>query len=107
MKTDKPKKKKKGFLEGYKTYDTSNGFGDREEWQGAFFERLGFDEAIEVLGADDPLVLFGLGANATWADVIKAYRRLAIEHHPDKGGDVATMKKINAAFEVLEKRYGK
>lgn len=107
MKTEKPKKKKKGFLEGYKTYDTSQGFGNRQEWQHAFFERLGIDKAIEVLGEDDPLFLFGLTAKAVWDDVILAYRRLARIHHPDLGGTKEMMQKINAAFEVLERRYGK
>jgi DnaJ homolog subfamily A member 2 len=30
-----------------------------------------------------------------------AYRALAMLHHPDKGGDVETMKRINAAWECL------
>ena len=30
-----------------------------------------------------------------------ASRREALEHHPDKGGDEATFKEVNAAYEVL------
>lgn len=102
------KKKKKPFLSGYKKYNPQEeGFGTPESWRGAFFERLGFDKAIEVLGADDPLVLFGLGRDATWSDVLSAYRRLAREHHPDLGGSKEAMQKINAAFEVLERRFQK
>jgi len=106
MKSSKPKKPKKGFLDGYKTYDTSQGFGSRTEWKNAFFERLGFEKAVEVLGDDDPLVLFGLTAQAVWNDVLLAYRKLAMQHHPDKGGTKEMMQKINAAFEVLERRFG-
>lgn len=36
----------------------------------------------------------------TTLDELKAeYRRLAMEHHPDRGGDTETMQKINAAYE--------
>ena len=39
----------------------------------------------------------------------KEFRRLAMIHHPDRGGDVETMKQINAdhdaAFEILKKRH--
>ena len=34
----------------------------------------------------------------------KEYHRLAIIHHPDKGGDLETMKAINNEFEALSKR---
>ena len=48
--------------------------------------------------------------NCKTLDELKAeYRRLAMANHPDCGGDVDTMKKINAdhdaAFEILKKRH--
>lgn len=94
------------FTDNYKTYD-SVGHGSSSEWRSSFYERMGFDKAIEVLGDDDPMVVFGLGANATWEDVLSTYRKLSIKHHPDRGGNSATMIKINAAFEVLERRFCK
>lgn len=106
MKTEK--KPKKPFLSGYKKYNPAEeGFGNPDQWRGAFFDRLGFEKAVEVLGSDDPLVVFGLQRDASWADVLVAYRRLAREHHPDLGGTKEAMQKVNAAFEVLERRYGK
>lgn len=35
------------------------------------------------------------------ADLKKEYRCLALEHHPDKGGDTATMQQVNIEFEGL------
>ena len=37
------------------------------------------------------------------ADLKKQYRKLAIENHPDKGGDTVTMQNINIEFEKLFK----
>ena len=43
----------------------------------------------------------GLDPGASQADVKKAYRKLAMKHHPDKGGDPDTFKKISHAYDVL------
>lgn len=48
--------------------------------------------------AADPFAALGLGADATEADVRAARRRLAFAHHPDRGGDPARMRAVNAAF---------
>merc|ERR1719199_274370 len=39
--------------------------------------------------------------NASEPDIKKAYRKLAVKHHPDKGGDPETFKEITRAYEVL------
>ena len=35
------------------------------------------------------------------ADLKKEYRRLALQHHPDKGGNTAAMQQVNIEFEKL------
>jgi DnaJ family protein A protein 2 len=43
----------------------------------------------------------GVPKTATPDEIKKAYRKLAVKHHPDKGGDPEKFKDINAAYEVL------
>jgi molecular chaperone DnaJ len=46
--------------------------------------------------------ILGVGKNASADEIKKAFRKAAIEHHPDKGGDEAKFKEINEAYEVLK-----
>ena len=43
----------------------------------------------------------GIDKNASPDEIKKAYRKLASQHHPDKGGDTATFQKIQVAYDVL------
>jgi molecular chaperone DnaJ len=43
----------------------------------------------------------GLEKNATAEDVKNAFRRLALQHHPDRGGDAEKFKEANEAYQVL------
>ncbi len=45
----------------------------------------------------------GLSKSATADEIKRAYRKLAMEHHPDKhGGDDAQFKEVSEAYEVLK-----
>ena len=50
------------------------------------------EDLYEVLGVDE---------SATAAEIKKAYRKLSLKHHPDKGGDMAVFKQVTNAYEVL------
>ena len=45
--------------------------------------------------------ILGVDKNANEKDIKKAYRRLAVVHHPDKGGDPEKFKEVTKAFETL------
>jgi molecular chaperone DnaJ len=47
--------------------------------------------------------VLGVGKDASADELKKAFRRLAVQYHPDKeGGDEAKFKEINEAYEVLK-----
>lgn len=43
----------------------------------------------------------GIDQSATESEIKAAYKRQAMKHHPDRGGDEATFKEISKAYEVL------
>merc|ERR1712166_382746 len=43
----------------------------------------------------------GVAKNATASEIKKAYRKLAVKHHPDKGGDPDTFKEISKAYDIV------
>ena len=45
--------------------------------------------------------LLGCAKDASDADIKKAFRKSAMTHHPDKGGDPEKFKEISKAYEVL------
>ena len=45
--------------------------------------------------------ILGVSKGAAAADIKRAYRRLASQHHPDKGGDTARFQEIEEAYRVL------
>ncbi len=55
----------------------------------------------EVLEA---YALLGLPSSASFDSIRQRFRELALEHHPDRGGDGAVMQEINRAYALLRER---
>lgn len=51
----------------------------------------------------DALSVLGLAAGASWEEIKRAYRHLASEHHPDRGGETATFIAVRQAYEILSR----
>lgn len=50
----------------------------------------------------DPYAALGLPPTATLDEAKAAYRRLAMQHHPDRGGDAEAFKRVKEAWEWIE-----
>lgn len=46
--------------------------------------------------------ILGVSKGASADEIKKAFRRAAVQHHPDRGGDEAKFKELNEAYEVLK-----
>lgn len=73
---------------------------DVEALLNGFWRRF---EAAE--GRAEALAVLGLEADADWTEVKGRYRRLAMAHHPDRGGDEERLREIHAAMATLEACY--
>lgn len=61
----------------------------------------------ETLSIEDALKIFNMKATpSTKAELDKIYKQLALKNHPDLGGSLDMMKKINMAKDVLSKNIG-
>jgi len=49
----------------------------------------------------NPYQTLGVERNATPDEIKRAYRRLAGQHHPDKGGDTSRFQEIQSAYDIL------
>lgn len=51
--------------------------------------------------AKDYYQILGVNKGASQDEIKKAFRKLAHQHHPDKGGETSKFKEINEAYQVL------
>lgn len=50
----------------------------------------------------DYYTILGAAEDATRSEIERLYKRRAVEHHPDRGGDEERMKALNEAYAVLK-----
>jgi hypothetical protein len=123
-------KPKKTFAEidaARKRYNPKvEGYGNAAEWRGAFYERMGFEEAqrvkeeaqksgkwrseYRIIGEMAGEVI---SEGSVWNEIKAAFRKAALNCHPDrsavhgKSKEVAEaeFKQVNAAYTILERKY--
>jgi len=64
------------------------------------------DFLLESMTLDDAKKIFGLNVVSSKDDVVKLYRKLSMQNHPDRGGSNEKMAEINQAKELLLKNIG-
>ena len=55
----------------------------------------------KMVSKRDYYEILGVSKSAGVDEIKKAYRKLALQHHPDKGGDAEKFKEISEAYAVL------
>ena len=75
---------------------------------GGFFKNFGGgfggeedDDSTKEVDNKKLYEVLEVAPTATQEEIKKAYKKMALKHHPDKGGDIDKFKEINAANEVL------
>lgn len=91
-------------------YGTYEGYrGDPTEWRFAFQERFSKAEILLYLGNRTAWEVLGVAANASLEEIKAAYRKRAMETHPDvhPGIDRSLFQAVQAAYQQLEDPNGR
>ena len=67
--------------------------------------RKWIDILVEMSAAEARSVFFQLGVNTNYltpAELKSKYRQLMMQHHPDRGGDVAVAQQLSSAYDALK-----
>lgn len=77
--------------------------GSVESWADAFRQRFSNAEIKEILKDESPWGILGLTPGASQDDIKRAFRKKAVETHPDRnpGIDRSVFQKVNAAYQTL------
>jgi bifunctional non-homologous end joining protein LigD len=84
-------------LRKYETYDTSEGFGNPDQWRSAFNSILGKSTSI-----DEAHTILGTSKNTPYSQLKARYYKLSKQFHPDKNPNtLSQFQKINNAYKTL------
>ena len=90
------------LLEHYRDYDRF--FSARSDTVAGLLESF-WAKFRDFSESDEAYMTLGVTAQTSWEDIQKAYRLLASEHHPDRGGEGEQFIQIRKAFETLKRRH--
>lgn len=72
-----------------------------ERWGSGQMVEQAFTGFLSLPAPEQPFQVLGISANATRDEIEDAHARLAMTHHPDRGGDSDQMARINAARDAM------
>ncbi|MBU2885054.1 DnaJ domain-containing protein [Gilvimarinus agarilyticus] len=67
-----------------------------------FWQNLG-RQPVATAERSRALHIMGLAEPVSWSAIKQRYRRLAMQHHPDRGGDADQLQEVHWAMSVLER----
>ena len=79
-------------------------------------KQTSYEDTVLSYNAQDPYKILGIHGGVEWSIIQKAYRKMAMLHHPDRHVNKSkaeretaerNMKIINNAYITLKKRFGK
>jgi DnaJ-domain-containing protein 1 len=107
MSRPKSNKPKRNIWKDPSPYGTYTGVaGSPDSWKASFeYAAYSREKALNILKTviETPFQILGIPEGTLDQDLIKtAYRKLAVQYHPDKGGDRDMFEKVTAAYSVLK-----
>ncbi len=75
-----------------------------ERWGSGSMVEQAFTGFVALPAPEQSWQVLGVSSHATREEIEDAHSRLAMKHHPDRGGDTNTMARINAARDDLLQR---
>jgi DnaJ homolog subfamily A member 2 len=58
-------------------------------------------QVVEAFNTENLYEVFNLSADASESDIKKSFRKLALIHHPDKGGNESKFKALCVVYGIL------
>lgn len=96
---DPAQAKLRDYYLNWKNYDET-GEDDVQQLLDAFWLRYAAVDKQQLA-----LRILGLETGTDWPVIRDCYRRLAMQHHPDKGGDERKFIEVREAYEILRCSY--
>lgn len=87
----------------YGTYEGPR--GNPTDWQAGLNNVWETSEAVRHLIGTTAYTILGLRPPVTEAEIKRAYRKLALQHHTDHGGDATTFNTVTQAYTHLMRGY--
>tara|TARA_R100001440_G_scaffold66162_3_gene87143 strand:- start:5517 stop:5927 length:411 start_codon:yes stop_codon:yes gene_type:complete len=85
-------------------YKEENWYSDSSNFHDNPFEddqSFNFDRGEDYVSSNEKVL--GLKRSSSQEEIKKAFRKKALETHPDKGGDPAEFRKVREAYEALSR----